>query len=86
MAWLGYTVTYRTGEDSDNIKWIRYNDWGNFEGLKLPNSISWYNYEGMDIKELRNTVKFENVSVSTDAKPDGFYEKPEEGTFYQKPE
>jgi hypothetical protein len=86
MAWLGYTVTYRTGEDSDNIKWIRYDDWGNFNGLKLPHSISWYNYEGMDIKDLRNSVKFEKVSVSTDAKPEGFYAKPEGGTFYSKPE
>ena len=39
MAWLGYTVTYRSGEKSDNVKWIRYNDWMEVEGLKLPNSI-----------------------------------------------
>ena len=86
MAWLGYTVTYRTGEDSDNIKWIRYDDWGTFNGLKLPNTISWYNYEGRDIKDLRNTVKFEGVNVSTEAKPKGFYNKPEAGEYFVKPE
>jgi len=85
MAWLGYTVTYRTGEDSDNIKWIRYNDWGDFNGLKLPQSISWYNYEGMDIKDVRSTVHFENVRVTSDLKPRGFYDKPQEAQFYSKP-
>lgn len=85
MEWLGYTVTYRTGEDSDNIKWIRYNDWGDFGGLKLPNSISWYNYEGMDIKDLRSTVNFEQVMVTTERKPKGFYEKPSEAHYYSRP-
>lgn len=85
MQWLGYTVTYRTQEKSDNIKWIRYNDWGNYAGLNLPTSISWYNYEGMDIKDLRNTVPFEGILLSTESQPDGFYEKPEEAEFYSKP-
>jgi len=86
MEWLGYTVTYRTGEDSDNIKWIRYDDWGNFEGLKLPNSISWYNYVGRDIKDLRNTIKFENVMMSQNTKQKGFYNKPDEVTFHFRPD
>lgn len=86
MEWLGYTVTYRTGEDSDNVKWIRYNDWGTFNGLKLPGSISWYNYEGMNIKDLRSTVTFEQVVVSTESKPVGFYAKPEGGTYFVKTE
>jgi len=46
MEWLGYTVTYRSGEKSDNIKWIRYNDWQNINDLILPSSISWYTVEG----------------------------------------
>ncbi|MEM1257448.1 MAG: DUF6503 family protein [Bacteroidota bacterium] len=86
MEWLGYTVTYRTGEDSDNVKWIRYDDWGTFNGLQLPNAISWYTYEGMNIKELRNTVKFEQVKVSNKSKPIGFYDKPEGGTYFVKTE
>ncbi|MEO0572903.1 MAG: DUF6503 family protein [Bacteroidota bacterium] len=86
MEWLGYTVTYRTGEDSDNVKWIRYDDWGTFNGLKLPNAISWYNYEGLDIKDLRSTVKFEQVAVSTELKPTGFYDKPTDGTYFVKTE
>ena len=86
MAWLGYTVTYRTGEDSDNIKWIRYDDWGTFNGLVLPKSISWYDYEGRDIKTPRSTVQFEEVHLSEETKPASFYAKPEEGQYWAKPE
>lgn len=84
MEWLGYTVTYRTKEKSENVKWIRYNDWATFNGVKLPNAISWYNYEGTTIKDLRNTVPFEGVVLSTDSKPEAFYEKPEVAAYYNK--
>jgi len=86
MTWLGYTVTYRTGEDSDNIKWIRYDDWATYNGLVLPKSISWYNYEGRTIKDMRNKVPFENVNLSTEAKSTDFYSKPETATYWEKPE
>ena len=86
MAWLGYTVTYRTGEDSDNIKWIRYDDWGTFDGLALSQSISWYNYEGREIKDLRNTVTFEGIGLSKQSKPISFYAKPENGNYWVKPD
>lgn len=84
MAWLGYTVTYRTGEDSDNIKWIRYDDWGNFNGLILPKSISWYNYEGREIIDVRNKVVFENVQLSEKPFPVEYYGKPSNGIYYQR--
>lgn len=84
MQWLGYTVTYRTGEDSDNVKWIRYDDWTNVDGLRLPQSISWYNYENRQIKDLRNTVPFTNIEVSKEPKPERFYKKPEEATYFEK--
>ena len=64
MAWLGYTVTFFSGEKSDKISWIRYNDWKQISGLKLPNSLSWYKSEEGKITELRNTREFANVSVS----------------------
>jgi len=38
MAWLGYTVTFFSGEKSEKISWIRYDDWKQFNGLKLPNT------------------------------------------------
>ncbi|MGW9686841.1 DUF6503 family protein [Flagellimonas sp. 2504JD1-5] len=83
MAWLGYTVTYRTGEVSDNVKWIRYDDWQEIEGVTLPKSITWYNYEGTKILDARSTVNFENVTLSKTAKPDGYYAKPDQAIFVE---
>lgn len=77
MAWLGYTFTYGSDEKSDNVKWIRYNDWQNIDGVLLPKSITWHNYEGRSIKEGRDPVQFENVTLETQQKPDAFYQKPE---------
>ena len=77
MAWLGYTVTYRSGEKSDNIKWILYNDWMEVDDLILPKSITWHAYEGRNIKEAKNTVSFDNVRLSTGSEPDSVYKKPE---------
>ncbi len=76
MAWLGYTVTYRSGEKSDNVKWIKYDNWQTLNGVELPKSITWYNYEGRDILDARSTVTFEEAIVSTTPKPDEFYAKP----------
>lgn len=81
MQWLGYTVTYRTGEKSENVKWIRYNDWMEVEGLLLPKSITWYTYEGKTPISAKNTVLFEEVSLSEQEKLSGFYDKPEEGVY-----
>ncbi len=78
MAWLGYTVTYRTGEKSDNVKWIRYDQWLDAEGIRLPKSITWYSYEGKTIQDAKNTVLFENVNLSSEAKDSQFFDKPED--------
>ncbi len=77
MAWLGYTVTYRSGEKSDNVKWIRYKDWMNVNGLQLPKTLTWYSYEGRDIKEPKNSYTFEKVLLDETKKPNGFYTMPE---------
>lgn len=81
MAWLGYTVTYMTGEHSDNFRWIHYNEWQEVDGVLLPKAITWHNYEGRTILEAKNTVLFENVSLSEEPKPDSFYAKPEGAEF-----
>ncbi|WP_411031524.1 hypothetical protein [Spongiimicrobium sp. 3-5] len=77
MAWLGYTVTYRSGEKSDNVKWIRYNDWMEVGDVILPKSITWHAYEGRNIKEAKSTVQFENVSLDETPKPAAFFAKPD---------
>lgn len=77
MTWLGYTVTYRTGEKSDNVKWIRYDDWQTVNGLVLPKSITWYNYEGSTVLDPKSTVTFTDVSLSATPKSKEFYAKPQ---------
>jgi len=84
MAWLGYTVTYRSGEKSENVKWIRYNDWMKTEGLKLPNSMTWHTYEGRTIKDPRDPTTFENIVVSDTPKSETFYAIPENGKVVTK--
>jgi len=64
MTWLGYTVTYFSNEKSKKIKWIRYDDWATFNGLKLPQSISWFKAEDNVPTEFRNKVVFDNVKIS----------------------
>ena len=83
MRWLGYTVTYRTGEKSENVKWIRYNDWMQVEDLILPKSITWYSYEGNTPIMSKNTVLFEDVSLSAAEQPAGFYAKPKNAVFME---
>ena len=75
MAWLGYTVTYYSGEPSKKVKWIRYDDWNNFEGLKLPNSLTWYKVEEGKITEPRNKRKFTNVTVDVSESADSIFAK-----------
>ena len=83
MEWLGYTVTFRSGEKSENIKWIRYNDWMSVDGVKLPKSITWHEYEGRTIKEARDLVNFENVTLSETALPIDFFSQPEGAKIMQ---
>lgn len=81
MAWLGYTVTYRSGESSDNVRWIRYDDWQEVNGVLLPKSITWHNYEGRKIMEPASTIVFEGVGLNENSKPEAFYDKPENGEY-----
>ena len=83
MAWLGYTVTFFTGAKSDQIKWIRYNDWKDVSGLKLPNSLSWYKTEEGKITELRNTREFTKVVVSNQKLADDKFTMPESAKVFE---
>ncbi|MFD0861324.1 DUF6503 family protein [Sungkyunkwania multivorans] len=84
MEWLGYTVTYATGEKSDDVHWIRYNDWTDLKGLLLPNSITWYDYEDDTIKEPKSTIEFKEAELSEVAYGDNVFDKPEGATVIEK--
>jgi len=75
MEWLGYTVTYFSGKKSKKISWIRYDDWKSFNGLVLPNSLTWYKTEEGKLVEPRNTRQFTNVQVSKEGFPDDKFAK-----------
>jgi len=65
MAWLGYTVTYYSKEKSTRISWIRYDDWQDVEGVKLPASMMWYKTQDNKPFEERSRRSFEKVVLKT---------------------
>ena len=77
MAWLGYTVTYYSKEKSSKIKWIRYDDWKEWSGLKLPASMMWYKNENNKPFEERSRRVFNKVKVSTQPFLDSKFEQTE---------
>ncbi|MUH35865.1 hypothetical protein D9O36_08440 [Zobellia amurskyensis] len=77
MAWLGYTFTFGKEEKSDKLSFIRYNDWANINGVKLPKSITWHVNEGKTIQGIRKTALFESITLDETSKPDTFYVMPE---------
>lgn len=76
MAWLGYTVTYFSGEKSDDVHWIRYTEWNEFNGLKLPTKLTWYNYEDGLPTEVRNDKEFVNLELKEEPFEDGLFAGP----------
>lgn len=77
MAWLGYTVTFGSDKKSEDVSYIRYADWMKVDDVMLPKTLTWYTNEGSTINDAKDPVPFENVSLSETAKPNGFYEMPE---------
>ncbi|MDP5171766.1 MAG: hypothetical protein NWR72_16075 [Bacteroidia bacterium] len=76
MAWLGYTVTYFTGEKATAFNWIRYDDWATVDGLVLPNSMSWYDTADGLPTEFRNKLPVSNVRLSGEAMPETTFAMP----------
>lgn len=77
MKWLGYTVTFFSGEKSKKVKWIRYNDWGPFSGLLLPKSLTWYNLEDGVLTEPREPTEFINIKLTKEQPDAQRFEKTE---------
>ena len=78
MEWLMYTVTYRSGEPSDNYRLISYENWETFNGLRLPTKIQWYHFDGDSVGGVRGEpVIFENIKMEEKFPPDSLFEMPE---------
>ena len=71
MEWLGFTVTYFSGEKSDRISWRRYPDWQDINGLKLPTSMVSCKAEDGKITEIGKATQFVNAKISESGFPAG---------------
>lgn len=78
MEWLGYTVTYYSKKSSEKFSLIRYNDWENVNGFKLPKSITWYKKDdnGFPTEPARPATEFSLSIVNETALNDSFFQKP----------
>ncbi|NRB58567.1 MAG: hypothetical protein HRU50_01340 [Winogradskyella sp.] len=67
MEWLAYTVTFGKNEKSKDFHFIRYNNWQDIKGLKLPKSIDWYSYENNQPIAKNGTTDFLEVKLLEEA-------------------
>ena len=81
MTWLGYRATFDGNKQPEQPNWINYDDWEAVDGILLPKAITWHAVKDGVIKEAKNTVNFENVSLSETAKSVTFFAKPEGALF-----
>ena len=86
MAWLAYTVTFRTQEESTSYSLIRYPEWQNVNGLRLPATLNWMTYENGEVGEVRNEVKFVNVRLDQGRPATRMFAKPTDARVDGMPE
>ncbi len=84
MTWLGYTVTYFSGEKSEKISWIKYDDWDDVGSVVLPNSIEWHQTEENQPTEPRNRREFSDIRLNMKAAAEGTYTKVEGAEFVEE--
>ena len=77
MEWLGYTVTFFSKEKSKEFHFIKYSNWQTFNGLVLPETLTWYKYENNLPTEKRNDLKFTNIKLTKEKPESQIFEMPE---------
>lgn len=78
MAWLGYTVTFFTGQTSEKVSWIHYAGWEDSNGLVLPTRLEWHDFKDGKLGDMTRTVRFTDVKVQ-ESIPEGIsFVKPED--------
>lgn len=81
MAWLGYTVTYGKNEKSDRFSYIKYDQWVDVNGIKLPSKLHWYKVEDGVPTEMRNERSFIKPTATKTVLDATLFSKPETGEF-----
>ncbi|CDF79747.1 conserved hypothetical protein [Formosa agariphila KMM 3901] len=74
MTWLAYTMTFFAKEKSKTFSYIKYGDWQDVNGVKLPKAIQWYNVVDGKPVDVKKEVEFSDVNISEDKKDASFYD------------
>lgn len=76
MYFLLYTVTYFSGEANERYGAIIYEDWEEYNGLKLPKTMKGYRYAADTLGEQRYTRKFDDIKLSMESLDPTLFEMP----------
>ena len=85
MKWLMYTSTYRSGEPSDRFNLIKYSNWLDVNGLKLPTLLQWHVYKSDTIGDVRGEALFSNISLTAEKSDQQLFEMPEDAQIAPGP-
>ncbi|WP_339923207.1 DUF6503 family protein [uncultured Cyclobacterium sp.] len=83
MTWLAYKATFGSEKKPEWANFISYDNWDLVDGILLPTSVAWHTVEEGVVGEERNRVNFNNISLSKEAKPEGFYSVPANAVVVQ---
>ena len=84
MVWLGYTVTYRSGEKSEDWHFIKYDKWQDVNGLLLPEKLTWYNVKDGKPTDERNDILFKKVTATETVLEPSVFAKPVGAVIVEK--
>ena len=84
LAYLLYTVTYRSGEPNENFSLRAYEEWQEVNGLLLPQKIASYQWdsETRQSGEKRGESLFSSVSVLPEIPDTSIFAKPESAEYF----
>ena len=85
MAWLMYTVTFRSQAVSERFNLIKYEGWENHEGVVLPSKLVWYEFKDDIVGNPRREVPFENIVINKELPDNALFVMPAEGKIVPKP-
>ncbi|MEM1134809.1 MAG: DUF6503 family protein [Bacteroidota bacterium] len=77
LDFIRYTVTYYSKEQSTKYNALKYDDWQEINGMKLPLNMSFYTWEDGSFGKQRSSAVFENVVFSNEVPNTVTFQKPE---------
>lgn len=83
MEWLAYTVTYNGEGPSTHYNFIKYEDWQEVNGLKLPSNLQWYTTIDGFPTEMKSSMKFIKPSITEAILNDELFSIPENATYVE---